>query len=76
MPHYVAANTEKLLKGIHNPKIAVLGVTYKADVDDMRESPAMEIVQLLSDAGLPIVYSRSPCDDIGSKVCLCLGGYA
>lgn len=51
MPHYVAANAEKLVRGIHNPKIAVLGVTYKADVDDIRESPAMEIVELLSGTG-------------------------
>lgn len=54
MPHYVAANAEKLVRGIHNPKIAVLGVTYKADVDDIRESPAMEIVELLSEAGFSL----------------------
>ncbi len=41
----------KIGKTIKGKKIAVLGLTYKPDVDDMRESPAVEVVLLLVDAG-------------------------
>lgn len=51
MPHYVVDQVNTILEGILQPKIAVFGVTYKADVDDMRESPAMEIVELLEEKG-------------------------
>ncbi|MGL4790281.1 MAG: nucleotide sugar dehydrogenase [Anaerotignaceae bacterium] len=47
MPHFVVEKTKMLLEGIENPKIAVFGVTYKGNVDDVRESPAMEIVEIL-----------------------------
>jgi UDP-N-acetyl-D-mannosaminuronic acid dehydrogenase len=33
------------------PRLACFGITYKADVDDLRESPALEIVQRLAEAG-------------------------
>lgn len=55
MPHYVIEKTEMLLKGIENPKIAAFGVTYKGNVDDVRESPAMEIVELLQEKGYEVV---------------------
>lgn len=51
MPHYVVENAEKLLKNNKNSKIAVLGATYKANVDDVRESPALEIIKLLKKDG-------------------------
>ncbi|MDF2700833.1 MAG: UDP-N-acetyl-D-glucosamine dehydrogenase, partial [Haloplasmataceae bacterium] len=51
MPDYVVERTEDLLSGIKNPKIAAFGVTYKGNVDDMRESPAMEIIELLEHKG-------------------------
>lgn len=47
MPHYVVENVKKLIGEKGN--VAVFGITYKANVDDMRESPAMEIVDLLKD---------------------------
>lgn len=47
MPEFVIDKTEMLLSGIENPKIAAFGVTYKGNVDDVRESPSMEIVEML-----------------------------
>lgn len=54
MPYYVVQNTKELLKDIENPKIAAFGVTYKGNVDDMRESPAMDIISLLRSEGLNV----------------------
>jgi UDP-N-acetyl-D-glucosamine dehydrogenase len=44
---------EKSLKG---SRILILGVSYKADIDDVRESPAKKIVELLSKAGAEMSY--------------------
>ncbi|HYY04924.1 MAG TPA: UDP binding domain-containing protein, partial [Gaiellaceae bacterium] len=44
---------EKSLKG---SRLLVLGVSYKADIDDVRESPADKIIQLLRKAGAEISY--------------------
>jgi UDP-N-acetyl-D-glucosamine dehydrogenase len=44
---------QKSLKGSH---LLVLGVSYKADVDDVRESPAEKIIQLLQKAGANVDY--------------------
>lgn len=54
MPDYVATHAQKLVEGIENPKIAAFGVTYKGNVDDMRESPAVEIIDLLIDRGVNV----------------------
>jgi UDP-N-acetyl-D-glucosamine dehydrogenase len=45
--------SQKSLKG---SRLLVLGVAYKADVDDVRESPAEKIVQLLQKAGADVAY--------------------
>ncbi len=44
---------EKSLKG---SRILILGVSYKADIDDVRESPAEKIIELLSKAGAEVSY--------------------
>lgn len=49
MPHYVVDKTEEMIKDINEPKIAIFGITYKGNIDDMRESPAMEIVEMLQE---------------------------
>ena len=51
MPQYVVDKVDMLLKGIENPKIAAFGVTYKGNVDDVRESPSLEIVEMLEAKG-------------------------
>ena len=52
MPEYVVSNVKEMVSGVENPKIAVFGVTYKGNVDDMRESPAMDIIDILRNEGL------------------------
>ena len=47
----------KKAKAINGSRILVLGIAYKPDVDDMRESPAVEMMQLLQDKGASIDYS-------------------
>jgi len=51
MPHYVVERVEELLKklnlSIEGAHVMVLGVTYKKDVKDLRESPALEIIEYL-----------------------------
>lgn len=47
MPGFVVEKTEMLISGIKNAKIAAFGVTYKGNVDDVRESPSMEIIEML-----------------------------
>lgn len=47
MPYYVVENVEKLMQKVSGNKITIFGLTYKGNVDDIRESPAMEIYHLL-----------------------------
>jgi len=61
MPHHVVERVSEALneraKSIKNSKILMLGVAYKKDVDDVRESPAMEIMELLQARGAELSYS-------------------
>lgn len=54
MPKFVVDKVNMLMKGITEAKIAVFGVTYKGNVDDMRESPALEVIELLKEEGYRI----------------------
>lgn len=47
MPHFVVENVGKLTVELKDPRIAVFGLTYKGNIDDVRESPAIEIVEML-----------------------------
>ncbi|MBY6088354.1 nucleotide sugar dehydrogenase [Priestia flexa] len=51
MPHYVVENTNKLMEQVNGKIVTVFGLTYKGNVDDIRESPAMEIYDLLKAEG-------------------------
>jgi len=46
-PHFVVGKVKKALGELKNKKIAALGLAYKPDVDDLRESPASEVIHLL-----------------------------
>jgi len=48
-PLYVISKVQESVKGMKNPKIACLGLAFKPDIDDLRESPALEITKMLSD---------------------------
>ncbi|CAK0778757.1 UDP-N-acetyl-D-mannosamine dehydrogenase [Gammaproteobacteria bacterium] len=54
MPNYVLERAQRALQGIASPVVACLGLTYKADVDDIRESPAVEVLERLIHAGLTV----------------------
>jgi UDP-N-acetyl-D-mannosaminuronic acid dehydrogenase len=54
-PEYVCQMVERKVHGLNGKAIAVLGLSYKPDVDDIRESPAIEIATLLSAAGASVV---------------------
>jgi|TARA_R110001583_G_scaffold192713_1_gene359594 UDP-N-acetyl-D-mannosaminuronic acid dehydrogenase len=47
-PHYVIAQIEKAADEFKRPVIACLGLAFKADIDDLRESPALQIVEQLA----------------------------
>jgi UDP-N-acetyl-D-glucosamine dehydrogenase len=61
MPHYVVEKIGDALNDIGKPikgsKICILGMAYKRDVDDPRESPSFELYELLSARGAVLTYS-------------------
>jgi len=60
MPEYVvelaASALNKNRKALNGSKILILGVAYKRDIDDMRESPALSIIDMLRSRGAEVVY--------------------
>ena len=60
MPHYVVSRVTDALnshgKSLKGASILVLGVAYKRDVDDMRESPALVIIEELQQKGAEVSY--------------------
>ena len=50
----LALNDEK--KSVRGSKVLVLGVAYKRDIDDMRESPALDVIRLLEERGAVVDY--------------------
>jgi UDP-N-acetyl-D-glucosamine dehydrogenase len=61
MPHFVVDKIQNALndhtKPLKGSRIHVLGVAYKRDIDDVRESPALDIIHLLGLRGARISYS-------------------
>lgn len=61
MPYYVVSKTAETLnergKSIKGAKILVLGIAYKKDVDDQRESPSLKIISLLQKRGARVSYN-------------------
>ncbi|MCA9040260.1 MAG: nucleotide sugar dehydrogenase [Planctomycetaceae bacterium] len=61
MPEYVIARLFEFLNDLGKPikgsKICLLGVAYKKDVDDPRESPAFELIDLLRERGADLSYN-------------------
>jgi UDP-N-acetyl-D-glucosamine dehydrogenase len=61
MPHFVVDKVQNALndagKPVKGSKIHVMGVAYKRDIDDMRESPALDVMMLLCRRGGLLTYS-------------------
>jgi UDP-N-acetyl-D-glucosamine dehydrogenase len=60
MPEYVCARVADALnereKSVKGSRILVLGVTYKKDIEDVRESPALDIIRILEKRGARVSY--------------------
>jgi UDP-N-acetyl-D-glucosamine dehydrogenase len=60
MPVLVAERVARALnenrKPVNGSRVLVLGVAYKKDIDDMRESPALDVIKLLEERGATVVY--------------------
>jgi UDP-N-acetyl-D-glucosamine dehydrogenase len=60
MPIHVVDKTMNALnddgKAVKNAKVLVLGVAYKPDIDDVRESPALDVIDLLRHKGANVLY--------------------
>jgi UDP-N-acetyl-D-mannosaminuronic acid dehydrogenase len=54
-PHFVVDVVKRTLGSLNGKKIAALGLAYKPDVDDLRESPAVEVVHLLEKEGAQVL---------------------
>jgi UDP-N-acetyl-D-glucosamine dehydrogenase len=61
MPHYVVS---KVIDGLNEfgrsakgSNVLVLGVAYKPEIDDPRESPALDVIELLRQRGVSVTYS-------------------
>jgi UDP-N-acetyl-D-glucosamine dehydrogenase len=63
-----ALNGQK--KAINGSKLLVLGVAYKKDIDDVRESPALDIIELLQGKGAEVSYHDpyAPSVQIGEHI--------
>jgi UDP-N-acetyl-D-glucosamine dehydrogenase len=61
MPYHVLDSVARALnqqkKAVNGSKVLVLGVAYKKDIDDLRESPALTIIELLKNAGADVSYN-------------------
>ncbi len=61
MPYHVLDSVARALnqqkKAVNGSKVLVLGVAYKKDIDDLRESPALTIIELLQKSGAQVSYN-------------------
>ena len=68
MPNYAVSKIEDALgkrgKSVENATILILGVTYKKDTNDIRESPALKIMELLQGKGAMIYYNDPYLDKV------------
>jgi UDP-N-acetyl-D-glucosamine dehydrogenase len=60
MPHYVVDKINDALnsrsKAVRGSSVLILGISYKRDIDDMRESPALDVMAVLQEKGARISY--------------------
>ncbi|HEU4559532.1 MAG TPA: nucleotide sugar dehydrogenase [Longimicrobium sp.] len=68
MPHFVVQKAADSLNDARKPlkgsRVLVLGVAYKKDIDDLRESPALEVIRLLQEKGAEVSYHDPFCPTI------------
>ena len=69
MPYHVVASVANALnkqkKALNGAKVLVLGVAYKKDIDDLRESPSLTIIELLQKEGADVKYNDPYFSQVG-----------
>ncbi len=72
MPHHVVHKVMDALnddgKALMGSRVLVLGVAYKADIDDVRESPALLIIEQLRKKGADVVYHDPHVPDLAEEI--------
>lgn len=70
MPYHVVERAMELLnsdgKALRGSKVMLLGMAYKRDIDDLRESPALKVARLLADRGAKLSYHDPYIPEINS----------
>ena len=70
MPAFVVQKVADCLNDHRKPlkgsRVLVLGVAYKKDIDDLRESPALDVIRLLQDKGAEVSYHDPFCPEIAN----------
>lgn len=61
-PRFIVNKVDEILKGNKELTVGVLGLAYKPDIDDLRESPAMEIAEILRDKGYKVIACEPNVD--------------
>jgi UDP-N-acetyl-D-glucosamine dehydrogenase len=66
MPDFVLENIMKVLnkdkKALNGSKVLVMGLAYKNDIDDYRESPAFKVIELLEKNGAEVIVNDPHCE--------------
>jgi UDP-N-acetyl-D-glucosamine dehydrogenase len=61
MPYFVVENIVEAMsrqgKALHGSRVLVLGLAYKRDIDDLRESPSLTVIELLRKRGASVEYN-------------------
>jgi UDP-N-acetyl-D-glucosamine dehydrogenase len=69
MPYHVVASTAAALNkqriSLNGSKVLILGVAYKKDIDDLRESPALTVIELLQKEGAQVSYNDPYFEYVG-----------
>lgn len=61
-PRFIVNKVDEILKGNKELTVGILGLAYKPDIDDLRESPAMEIAEILRDKGYKVIACEPNVD--------------
>ena len=71
MPEFVLENIMKILnlhkKALNGSKVLVMGLAYKNDIDDYRESPALKVIELLEKNGAEVIVNDPYCPEAKYK---------